>query len=229
MSFKRRIPVRLLSFLLLAVFFVLPVHAGQVVLDVGHSLKAPGATSASGVSEFYHNQALAYDVSGMLTMLQVPHRLVGYEGKADVLTDRTRQAAGAALFVSLHHDSIQPQFMARATDFSGYSLFVSRKNRFSKQSLACARLLGQQFQAMGFHPSPHHNQPIKGENRPWADEALGVYWFDDLIVLKTARQPAVLVEAGVIVNPVEEQYITSPEGRSKVAAAVSSGIRQCLP
>jgi N-acetylmuramoyl-L-alanine amidase len=122
--------------MLLAACFAAPAYAGQVVLDVGHSIKAPGATSASGVSEFYHNQALAYDVSGMLTMLQVSHSLVGYEGKADVLTDRTKQAAGAALFVSLHHDSIQPQFMARATEFSGYSLLgLTRNSGF--ESFAC--------------------------------------------------------------------------------------------
>jgi N-acetylmuramoyl-L-alanine amidase len=199
-----------------------------VFLDVGHSHKAPGVTAASGVSEFFYNQALAKHVSALLMQRSIPHSIVGLAGDADVLTDRTAAAVSAGLFISLHHDSVQAHYLKRVHDFSGYSLFVSRKNRFSKQSLACAQRLGDQFLAAGFSPTPHHHEPIKGENRPWADERRGVYWFDDLIVLKTAKQPAVLVEAGVIVNPVEDQYLRSDAGRATVAAVLAAGIADCF-
>ena len=36
-----------------------------------------------------------------------------------------------------------------------------------------------------------------GVGRPWADELNGVYYYDNLVVLKTATVPAVLFEAGV--------------------------------
>ena len=55
--------------------------------------------------------------------------------------------------------------------------------------------------AAGEKPSLYHAEPIAGENRPLLDRRLGVHRFDGLAVLKTATMPAVLVEAGVIVNP----------------------------
>ncbi|MTD33859.1 N-acetylmuramoyl-L-alanine amidase [Paludibacterium denitrificans] len=69
---------------------------------------------------------------------------------------------------------------------------------------------------------------LLSENRPLADAALGVYWFDDLVVLRTARQP-VLVEHGVIVNAQEEKRLADPAVERKLAEAVADGIQACLP
>ena len=88
--------------------------------------------------------------------------------------------------------------VGRTSVFPSYSLFVSRKNSQPEVSLACAQAIGEALRAEGQTPSLHHAEPIPGEGRPLADATNGVYFFDDLIVLKTARSPVVFVEAGIV-------------------------------
>ncbi|MGH8650391.1 MAG: N-acetylmuramoyl-L-alanine amidase, partial [Burkholderiales bacterium] len=80
----------------------------------------------------------------------------------------------------------------------------------------------------GFTPSRYHADPIVGENRPFADEANGVHYFDNLAVLKTASIPALLLEAGVIVNRDEELRMRDPAVRRRIAGAVLSAVSGCL-
>ena len=62
----------------------------------------------------------------------------------------------------------------------------------------------------GFAPSLYHAEPIPGESKPFADRTNGVHYYDNLVVLHTATQPAVLFEAGVIVNRAEELTLRDP-------------------
>jgi N-acetylmuramoyl-L-alanine amidase len=112
--------------------------------------------------------------------------------------------------------------------FSGFSLFVSRANPDPKQSLDCAVAIGAQMRRAGFTPSLHHAEPISGENRPLADPKNGVYFFDDLVVLKTAAMPAVLVEAGIIVNRRDELRLQENKTRHAIAQAIAQGLAACL-
>ena len=73
----------------------------------------------------------------------------------------------------------------------------------------------------------HHAERIPGENREWADRNAGVYYFDNLAVLKTAKSPAVLLEAGVIVNRADERTLQEPAMRSAIAGAVVRGLADC--
>ncbi|MGR8980954.1 MAG: N-acetylmuramoyl-L-alanine amidase [Gammaproteobacteria bacterium] len=219
---------RVLKFRFLLALAALPAGAADIALDVGHSLKSPGATSASGIKEIELNRRLAQDVAVRLKRAGIGYRLIGDDGKMDVLTDRTEAAGGERLFLSFHHDSLLPDWQARAVEFSGFSLFVSRKNPRLKESLSCAQKLGVKLIESGFKPSRYHAVPVEGENRPFADEMRGVHYFDDLVVLKTANQPAVLIEAGVIVNPLDEQRVSGQEGRGRLADAIASGAVECL-
>lgn len=203
-------------------------HAADLAIDIGHSLVRPGARSASGRGEFELNRALAISVDSKVRGAGIGTRLIGAEGNTNRLQERTAYAAGDRLFLSLHHDSIKQEWMPRASEFAGFSVFISRKNRFPAKSLACAQLIGQQLVAAGFKPSRYHAIEVQGEGRPFANETLGVHWFDDLIVLKTAEQPAVLVEAGVIVNPDDELRVTSNSGREAIATAIASAAVACL-
>jgi N-acetylmuramoyl-L-alanine amidase len=54
-----------------------------------------------------------------------------------------------------------------------------------------------------------------------------VYFYDNLVVLKTATVPAVLLEAGVIVNRDEERDLASAARRALTADAVLQGLQQC--
>lgn len=155
-------------------------------------------------------------------------RLIGADGKIAALRDRSAQAAGAQVLLSVHHDSVQPQHLADASRFRGYSVFASRRNPYPAHSLYCARQVAGALRASGETPALYHAEPIAGENRPLADAALGVYWFDDLVVLNTARMPALLVEHGVIVNPAEAARLRRPEVEDRLAQAVAAGLRRCL-
>jgi N-acetylmuramoyl-L-alanine amidase len=80
----------------------------------------------------------------------------------------------------------------------------------------------------GFAPSRYHADPVVGENRPFADEANGVHYFDNLAVLKTASIPALLFEAAVIVNRDEELRMRDPVVRQRIADSVASAAGACL-
>ena len=82
--------------------------------------------------------------------------------------------------------------------------------------------------AAGEKPSLYHAEPIAGENRPLLDRRLGVHRFDGLAVLKTATMPAVLVEAGVIVNPDDEARVARPDTIERMARAIADGVHACL-
>jgi N-acetylmuramoyl-L-alanine amidase len=234
---------RLTNAVLIALLLMSPFAAANeepiVAVDVGHSLKRPGATSARGISEFAFNQALATPVAGALREHGYVPRLIGVDGNINDLRGRTSRAQGAAFFLSIHHDSVQPRYLDRwmvdgvkraySDRFSGFSLFVSRANPDPEQSLDCAVAIGARLREAGFRPSLHHAEPIPGENRPLADTANGVYFFDDLVVLKTAAMPAVLVEAGIIVNRRDELHLQENQARHAIARAIAQGLAACLP
>lgn len=215
-----------------------PIGTPAVALDVGHSWQKPGALSARGVQEFEFNRALAETIASALRKHGFRVTLIGLDGEMDDLTARPQRAAGADFFLSIHHDSVQLQYLEswtvagkthRYSDrFSGFSLFVSRRNPHFEQSIACASILGATLRAAGFTPSPHHAEPIPGESRPFADRENGVYYFDDLVVLRAATLPAVLLEAGIIVNRADEQKLRQPEMQARIAAALANGLERCL-
>jgi len=210
----------------------------SVAIDVGHFIEEPGATSARGRPELDFNRELAREIESAARSRGLGTLLIGADGFASRLTQRTAAAAGAEFFLSVHHDSVQPHFLETweydrverlfSDRYSGFSLFVSRKNRSPVRSLACASAMGEALRRAGFSPSLYHADPIPGENKPFADRRNGVHYYDNLVVLKTARTPAVLLEAGVIVNRDEELKVQSEDVRKRIAAAVASGLERCL-
>ena len=210
-----------------------------VALDIGHSLASPGAIGAYGRAELEFNVDLADDIQTLLTSNGHRSILIGRDGSMDHLSRRTSLArrAGATFLLSIHHDSAQPQFLStwqwqgseqRYTDqISGYSLFVSRKNPFPAASLRCAHSIGAAMHAAGLHATPHHAAKIAGEFKQWADRDAGVYYYDDLVVLKTATMPTVLLEAGVILNRDDEPELRSIAMRNRIGAAVADGLARC--
>ena len=204
------------------------VGATEVAVDVGHYAAEPGVISASGVPEFEFNRALAFEIKKELEQSQIKVRLIGERGDYAVLHHRTRDARGAELFVSIHHDSVQERLLPEADRFAGYSLFISRFNPQLEKSLACASAIGAQLRGAGFTASRYHADPVDGESRPFADEANGVHYYDNLAVGRSAAMASVLVEAGVIVNREEERRMRDPAVRARIAAAVAGGVRECL-
>ena len=213
-----------------------------VAVDVGHDRARPGAVSARGVPEFEFNLVLAREVVATLAAAGFSRAfLVGEDGSPRGLRERTAIAerAGASAFVSIHHDSVQPRYLERWTfegrvqehtrHARGFSLFVSAANGFFAASKELARRIGSELRAGGLRPSVHHAEPIAGENREAIDRASGVYRFDDLVVLRSAAMPAVLLEAGVIKHRDEELIVASEAFRAAVAGAIRRALeRACL-
>src|SRR5207249_3116542 len=194
-----------------------------VAVDVGHYYGEPGVISASGRAEFEYNLELASQLKDFLNEAGLKVRMIGERGDYAILHYRTRDAAGADLFLSIHHDSVRLSQLPHAHRFAGFSLFVSRRNPQADKSLACAAAIGARLRAAGFTPSRYHADPVLGENRPFADEINGVHYYDNLTVARSAAMPAVLVEAGVIVNPGEDaggrQGDRAARGASQAPAA----------
>jgi N-acetylmuramoyl-L-alanine amidase len=223
---------------LLVVAAALAREPPLVAVDVGHYAAEPGAISARGRPELEFNRELAALLRDELQARGLRVLVVGAAGDMAVLSHRTAAARGADLFLSVHHDSVQPHYLEEWTHagelrlfsdrFAGYSLFVSRRNPRLAASLACASAVGAAMRGAGFAPSLYHAEPIPGESKPFADRTNGVHYYDNLVVLHTATQPAVLFEAGVIVNRGEELALRDPATRGRIAAAVADGVRSCL-
>ncbi|MFP5259251.1 MAG: N-acetylmuramoyl-L-alanine amidase, partial [Acidobacteriota bacterium] len=222
LEWGRRLPALLLPVLLALI--VLPAACDRalagcipadlvVAIDAGHGPKASGAVSASGLPEYQFNFRLAGQVRDALVAAGFAKAFLldpvgsdlppaGRAGRAN--------AAHAALLISIHHDAAQPQFFTSETidgktlrscdRFAGYSIFYSERNRQAAESLALARLIGRQLRREGLPFTRHHAADIPGERRPLVDDQAGVSRYDGLAVLHAATMPAVLVEAGVIVN-----------------------------
>ena len=223
----------MLRVFILAACLLLPGHsvsAHDVVLDPGHSHSRPGAKSCSGTYEYVYNNSLVNTVVEHLAALGI---FVDMTRKSDgeiSLAARAKMSAGKKLFISLHHDSAQQQFIQYvngnpcSNKAEGFSIFISSKNAFFQESLAISRVLGETLRNSGLNPSRHHGEKIPGESRTLLDEHCGIYVFDDLIVLKNALSPALLLEAGVIVNPVDDARVTTKAYQLKIAEAIARAI-----
>jgi N-acetylmuramoyl-L-alanine amidase len=197
------------------------------ILDPGHSPASPGATSCSGISEYLYNENLAETVASLLRKRRLNVTTTRKNNENIPLLNRAAAAKEKRLFLSIHHDSVQPQFIVRdarkrpcSSKAHGYSIFISRKNKHYTQSLSYATSLGTALLTKGLTPTLHHAEKIPGENRELLDSRLGIYLFDDLVVLKNSDAPAVLFEAAVIVHPKDEVRASSKTYRMKIAEAI---------
>jgi N-acetylmuramoyl-L-alanine amidase len=193
--------------------------AFRLVIDVGHTADAPGARSARGISEFVFNLALAKRIEDHLDAAGFRRTvLLITDGPARKgLAERVRRAnaLGADLLLSIHHDSVPDRFLEKwefegeersfSDRFRGHSIFVSHDNSDRAGSLLFARLLGNR-------------------QRLLVDAQAGVYRYDQLIVLRNTGMPAVLLEAGSIINRDEELLAGSVERQTLISAAVTDAV-----
>lgn len=217
----------------------------RIVLDVGHTAESEGASSARNVAEFVFNLRLAQRIDEKLKAEGFAEtRLLVTGGKAKASLAKRVAAANdwhAGLFLSIHHDSVPDSLLedwefegkkSHFSDrFSGYSVFVSHDNPDFKTSLSFAELVGKQMKAQGLQYAEQYTLPIMGRyQHPLLNKETGVYSYDELIVLKSTRMPAVLLEAGSIINRDEEVRMASPERRDVVSDAVAAAVKEfCGP
>ncbi|MBP5997043.1 MAG: N-acetylmuramoyl-L-alanine amidase [Azonexus sp.] len=224
-----------LRLLILACFWAstATVAAPRVAVDVGHTLADPGATSARGRSEFAFNLDFAGWLAGALRAEGIEVREINFAGDAGSLAERPEQARGSDFFISVHHDSISPEFlqfwdwdgeeMSHTMLKRGFGLFVSRRNPDLAGSLRCASAMGAMLRRAGFVPTQWH-----GRKHQPADADNGVWYYDNLVVLHKATFPAVLFEAGVIKHRDEELELLDGDRQARMADALATGIAACL-
>jgi N-acetylmuramoyl-L-alanine amidase len=215
-------------------------HAAfRTIIDVGHTEQAPGATSARGVPEFAFNVNLARRIEQQLLAAGFRRSVLliteGPSGKGLVERVKRANAIGADLFLSIHHDSVPDQFLEQwefegeqrsfSDRFKGHSIFISDDNSDRAGSLLFARMLGSQLRKRGLQYAPHYTDPIMGHRqRLLIDAQAGVYRYDQLVVLRDTGMPAVLLEAGSIINREEELRMASAEHQALTSAAVADAV-----
>jgi N-acetylmuramoyl-L-alanine amidase len=213
----------------------------RVIVDVGHTEAVPGAMSARGATEYSFNLALAQDAKQALLD-------AGFAKTVLLITDQapprgliTRAVAAnsqqADLFLAIHHDSVPDNLLKTwqvegqdqhyNDDYPGYALFISNDNGDRAGSLLFGDLLGKALEARGLQFTPHYTlAPMGHRRRELVDPVAGVYRYDQLIVLRMTRMPALLLEAGSIVNRQEELELGTPERRAKTSAAIAAAVTQ---
>jgi N-acetylmuramoyl-L-alanine amidase len=217
----------------------------RVVVDVGHTVQAPGALSARNVPEYDFNLRLGPRIQQRLIADRFTGTvlLVTEGGARPSLFKRvaTANELPADLFLSIHHDSV-PDWLLEDWEFegtpshfsdsvSGYSLFVSRDNPDYDASLFFATLLGKQLKGRGLQYARQYTGAFMGKyQHELVDADLGIYRYDQLIVLKEAKMPSVLLEAGSIINRDEELQMNSPKRRDLITASVIKAVEAfCSP
>jgi len=208
----------------------------RIILDVGHTPEAYGATSARNDTEFGFNLRLAKLIGERL-------KSAGFAATQVLVTDgkarpsllkrvATANAARADFYLSIHHDSVPDKLLEEwefegansffSDRFTGYSLFVSERNPRFRASLAFARKLGKELKERGLQYAAQYTLPLMGRYRhELLDKEVGVYRYDRLVVLSRTNSAAVLLEAGSIINRDEEMAMNSPERQQLIVGAVA--------
>lgn len=202
-------------------------YSYEIILDPGHSPASPGALSCSGKLEYIFNNELAASIAKILRKRGVKVELSKQFDLNIPLKNRTDQSNGKDLLLSIHHDSVQSQFIFKSPDklgncskkAHGFSIFISRKNPYFEKSLNYANTLGTALLKQGLSPSLHHAEIIDGESRTLLVAEKGIYINDDLVVLKNAKSPAILLEAAVIVDLNDELLASTEKHRTCIANA----------
>jgi N-acetylmuramoyl-L-alanine amidase len=213
--------------------------AFRVVVDVGHTVDVPGALSARGVAEYAFNLQLARQIKQTLVDAGFDKTVLLITAKAPTagLFERAIVAnrLPADLFISIHHDSVPDnlihtwqyagQDQQYNDDYPGYALFISNDNGDRAGSLLFGKFLGKALQARGLQFTPHYTLALMGHRRrQLLDADAGVYRYDQLVVLRYTRMPALLLEAGSIVNRQEELELATPERRTLTSEAVTAAV-----
>jgi N-acetylmuramoyl-L-alanine amidase len=213
----------------------------RLIVDVGHTRKSDGALSARNVPEYDFNLRLA---TRLVEKLKADGftwtRLMITEGRARpslIKRVSTANGSGAELFLSIHHDSVPDKFMenwefegkkSKYSDrFAGWGVFVSKDNANYEASFAFGKMIGKRMRAHGFRFAEQYSQPIMGKYRhDLLDRNAGVYRYDHLVVLMKTQMPAVLLEAGSIINRDEEQQVAGRERQDATIAAVADALKE---
>ena len=147
----------------------------------------------------------------------------------------------AGLFVSIHHDSVIEHRLQRSKngkiidvqdDFKqkfnpGYSIYIASDPTYPNtelhyaKSLKFAEIFAKKMHAIDRKPSTYHEEKPGQDHYQSIDVTLGIYNSKTLLaVLRNAEMPAVLIEAGVIVDVDDEKVVSSQIFKDQLAKSI---------
>jgi N-acetylmuramoyl-L-alanine amidase len=248
LNFENR-PQMVVSWLMCLLFFLFFGTASgsecwakdfKIAIDIGHTRNIPGATSARGVPEYLFNKNIGTRLHQKLLQDQRFKGSFMINAAGDDISLPARAALanrrGAALFIAIHHDSVEPKDLSYwlyqekvrpyCDKFTGYSIFYSERNGSPLKSLTFAVILGAEMLHNGFCPTLHHAEKFTGGDKDLIDRTRGIYKYNQLVVLKSTKMPAVLLECGIIKNRTDEMQIGSAAYQSRIVDALVKAIKQ---
>ncbi len=192
-----------------------------IVLDPGHGGRSRANVGPTG----YVEADGVLDIGLRLRDLLTPHYDVFMTREADVtvgLYDRPAMAneLGADLFVSLHTN-------AGAANVRGAETYHSRNGEWGSIFHDEAKRAAEQVQrelvkATGLIDRGTKTWLVNNPGSP-------IHGMDYLAVIRRAKMPALLVEAGFHSNLQDEALLKTPEFRQKIAEGIFKGIKAAYP
>jgi N-acetylmuramoyl-L-alanine amidase len=183
-----------------------PLKGLNVILDPGHMPSASGATGPLGTREMDANYAIATAAAAQLAKRGAIPILTRASADDEVgLPDRPRLALERKgdLFISIHNNALgdgeNPFSRSR-----GYSVFY-----YHPHSLALARQM--------YHSYERHS-PLPGEELRYGN----------LLVARLSAMPAILIENAYMIVPSQEEMLSEPAFRGKLAEAIADGLESFL-
>ncbi len=178
-----------------------------IVIDPGHGGSQPGATSPNGIKEKDLNLKISLKVEAALKQLGYNVIMTRDNDKTVGLYERPGKANGiyADIFVSIHANS------STSPTPSGievlYSPATTGTNKKVDQYPLAKMVMDEILKATG------------------AKER-GVIKRPDLVVIREANMPAILVEVGFLSNAEEEKQITNDSYQNKLVEGIIKGIEK---
>lgn len=147
------------------------------------------------------------------------------------------------LYIEIHHDSGKQDDIDKAKaegitspiwkSMSGFCVLYyddgdGKESKFPKESRKLAELISEEMIKAGFKPDTYHskknNMKLIGENKGLYNRVRP----NSLFVLRNAISPAVILECGYIINPIDEEVLSKPETREKIVRAINSTIKRLM-
>lgn len=221
-----------------------PAGRPLVVIDAGHGGHDPGAINTeANAKEKDITLAIALAIKDkLMSSGRVRVALTRDDDRFLVLTERYELARRmkADLFISIHADA------ALADDAAGASIYTlsevasdreaarlaARENKsdiingidLSQSDDNVNSILIGLSQRETLEQSTKFAELLKREADPYVSFRNPFHRFAGLIVLKAPDVPAILFETGYITNESDIKYLTSPDGRSKLATGIAKAI-----
>jgi len=237
-----KISLQILMILVVPILLYLSVFAQNkldiIVIDAGHGGKDPGTIGISGIKEKDIVLPVALKF-GELVQKSFPEMKVIYTRSKDdypEVKERTIRANNdrAKLFISIHANYKKQE----ETDKKGFEIYILNKERFPEAVQATTdenNLLMREesgkddiseyiFSSLVQTGYQKYSEVLASKLQYHFSETTEIpsrgvmqagYW-----VIVGSSMPSVLVECGYLSDPLEEKYLSSPQGQDSIARAL---------